>query len=122
MTHLSSMTAFAQATVISNGFQMSWELRSVNHRFLENQFRLPETLRALEPAAREQIRRRIKRGKIDATLKLEPEASEPQLALNSALLGRVIAAAEEIKSAVPNATAPNTLDLLKWPGVLAVFF
>ncbi|HCY04147.1 MAG TPA: YicC family protein [Gammaproteobacteria bacterium] len=119
MTHLSSMTAFAQATVISNGFQMSWELRSVNHRYLENQFRLPETLRALEPAAREQIRRRIKRGKIDATLKLEPEASEPQLALNSALLGRVIAAAEEIKSAVPNATAPNTLDLLKWPGVLA---
>tara|TARA_B100001094_G_scaffold316227_1_gene357187 strand:+ start:865 stop:1734 length:870 start_codon:yes stop_codon:yes gene_type:complete len=119
MTHLSSMTAFAQATVISNGFQMSWELRSVNHRYLENQFRLPETLRALEPAAREQIRRRIKRGKIDATLKLEPEASEPQLAINSALLGRVIAAAEEIKSAVPNATAPNTLDLLKWPGVLA---
>tara|TARA_B100000902_G_C27245537_1_gene882390 strand:+ start:356 stop:1225 length:870 start_codon:yes stop_codon:yes gene_type:complete len=119
MAHLSSMTAFAQATVISNGFQMSWELRSVNHRYLENQFRLPETLRALEPAAREQIRRRIKRGKIDATLKLEPEASEPQLALNSALLGRVIAAAEEIKSAVPNATAPNTLDLLKWPGVLA---
>ena len=113
------MTAFAQATVISSGFQMSWELRSVNHRYLENQFRLPETLRALEPAAREQIRRRIKRGKIDATLKLEPEASEPQLALNSALLGRVIAAAEEIKSAVPNATAPNTLDLLKWPGVLA---
>ena len=113
------MTAFAQATAISNGFQMSWELRSVNHRYLENQFRLPETLRALEPAAREQIRRRIKRGKIDATLKLEPEASEPQLALNSGLLSRVIAAAEEIKSAVPNATPPNTLDLLKWPGVLA---
>ncbi len=113
------MTAFAQATVISNGFQMSWELRSVNHRYLENQFRLPETLRAIEPAAREQIRRRIKRGKIDATLKLEPEACEPTLALNSALLDRVIAAAEEIKSAVPNATPPNTLDLLKWPGVLA---
>ena len=113
------MTAFAQATVISNGFQMSWELRSVNHRYLENQFRLPETLRAIEPPAREQIRQRIKRGKIDATLKLEPEASEPQFALNSALLDRVIAAAEEIKSAVPNATPPNTLDLLKWPGVLA---
>ena len=113
------MTAFAQATVISNGFQMSWELRSVNHRYLENQFRLPETLRAIEPPAREQIRQRIKRGKIDATLKLEPEASEPQFALNSALLDRVIAAAEEIKSAVPNASPPNTLDLLKWPGVLA---
>ena len=113
------MTAFAQATVISNGFQMSWELRSVNHRYLENQFRLPETLRAIEPPAREQIRQRIKRGKIDATLKLEPEASEPQFALNRALLDRVIAAAEEIKSAVPNASPPNTLDLLKWPGVLA---
>ena len=77
MAQLASMTAFAEATVISNGFQLSWELRSVNHRYLDNQFRLPETLRAVEPAVREQLRRRIKRGKIDAILKLEPDTSEP---------------------------------------------
>ena len=71
------MTAFAQAAAVSNGYQISWELRSVNHRYLENQFRLPETLRAIEPTARELVRQHIKRGKIDATLKLEPDMSEP---------------------------------------------
>ena len=119
MAQLASMTAFAEATVISNGFQLSWELRSVNHRYLENQFRLPETLRAVEPAVREQLRRRIKRGKIDAILKLEPDTSEPKLALNNVLLRQLAAATEEITNAVPNAAPPNTLDLLKWPGVLA---
>ena len=119
MAQLASMTAFAEATVISNGFQLSWELRSVNHRYLDNQFRLPETLRAVEPAVREQLRRRIKRGKIDAILKLEPDTSEPKLALNNLLLRQLAAATEEITNAVPNAAPPNTLDLLKWPGVLA---
>ena len=119
MAQLASMTAFAEATVISNGFQLSWELRSVNHRYLDNQFRLPETLRAVEPAVREQLRRRIKRGKIDAILKLEPDTSEPKLALNNVLLRQIAAATEEITNAVPNAAPPNTLDLLKWPGVLA---
>ena len=119
MAQLASMTAFAEATVISNGFQLSWELRSVNHRYLDNQFRLPETLRAVEPAVREQLRRRIKRGKIDAILKLEPDTSEPKLALNNVLLRQIAAAIEEITNAVPNAAPPNTLDLLKWPGVLA---
>ena len=119
MAQLASMTAFAEATVISNGFQLSWELRSVNHRYLDNQFRLPETLRAVEPAVREQLRRRIKRGKIDAILKLEPDTSEPKLALNNVLLRQIAAATEEINNAVPNAAPPNTLDLLKWPGVLA---
>ena len=119
MAQLASMTAFAEATVISNGFQLSWELRSVNHRYLDNQFRLPETLRAVEPAVREQLRRRIKRGKIDAILKLEPDTSEPKLALNNVLLRQLAAATEEITNAVPNAAPPNTLDLLKWPGVLA---
>ena len=119
MAQLASMTAFAEATVISNGFQLSWELRSVNHRYLDNQFRLPETLRAVEPAVREQLRRRIKRGKIDAILKLEPDTSEPKLALNNVLLRQIAAATEEITNAVPNAAPPNTRDLLKWPGVLA---
>ena len=105
------MTAFAQATAVSNGYQISWELRSVNHRYLENQFRLPETLRAIEPTARELVREHIKRGKIDATLKLEPDMSEPTLALNNALLSQVVAATEEISRTVPSATPPSALDL-----------
>ena len=77
------MTAFAQASAVRGGYLISWELRSVNHRYLESQFRLPDTLRALEFSVRDLLRKRVKRGKVDLTLKLEPEASEQALALNS---------------------------------------
>jgi uncharacterized protein (TIGR00255 family) len=112
------MTAFAQASAIHDGYHMNWELRSVNHRYLENQFRLPDTLRGIEPKARELMRKRLKRGKVDATLKLELEESGQALALNAALLKQVIAAAHEVKKSAPDAAAPSTLDLLRWPGVL----
>jgi uncharacterized protein (TIGR00255 family) len=112
------MTAFAQASAIHDGYHLNWELRSVNHRYLENQFRLPDTLRGIEPKARELMRKRLKRGKVDATLKLELEESGQALALNAALLKQVIAAAHEVKKSAPDAAAPSTLDLLRWPGVL----
>jgi uncharacterized protein (TIGR00255 family) len=112
------MTAFAQASAIHDGYHMNWELRSVNHRYLENQFRLPDTLRGIEPKARELMRKRLKRGKVDATLKLELEETGQALALNTALLRQVIAAANEVKKSAPDAAAPSTLDLLRWPGVL----
>ena len=118
MSHLSSMTAFAQASAVQGGYLISWELRSVNHRYLESQFRLPDTLRALEFSVRDLLRKRVKRGKVDLTLKLEPEASEQALALNSELLGQLVAAAREVHLVVPEATPPTTLDLLRWPGVL----
>lgn len=118
MPHLYSMTAFAQASAIHDGYHMNWELRSVNHRYLENQFRLPDTLRGIEPKARELMRKRLKRGKVDATLKLELEESGQAMALNAALLKQVIAAANEVKKSAPDAAAPSTLDLLRWPGVL----
>lgn len=118
MPHLYSMTAFAQASAIHDGYHMNWELRSVNHRYLENQFRLPDTLRGIEPKARELMRKRLKRGKVDATLKLELGESGQAMALNAALLKQVIAAANEVKKSAPDAAAPSTLDLLRWPGVL----
>lgn len=118
MSHLSSMTAFAQASAVQSGYQISWELRSVNHRYLESQFRLPDTLRAMEFKARELLRKQLKRGKVDVTLKLEPEASGQALALNTELLEQIVAAANQVKAAAPEATPPTTLDLLRWPGVL----
>ena len=73
MSHLSSMTAFAQASAVQGGYLISWELRSVNHRYLESQFRLPDTLRAMNSART--AAQATKAGKVDVTLKLEPEAS-----------------------------------------------
>ena len=85
MSHLSSMTAFAQATAVSNGYQISWELRSVNHRYLESQFRLPDTLshrtdrRGVGPPAH-----KARQSRRDP--KTRTRSFEPTLALNTELL------------------------------------
>ena len=72
----------------------------------------------MEFKARELLRKQLKRGKVDVTLKLEPEASGQALALNTELLEQIVAAANQVKAAAPEATPPTTLDLLRWPGVL----
>lgn len=118
MPHLSSMTAFAQASATNNGYQMSCELRSVNHRYLEPQFRLPEALRATEPLLRELLRNHLKRGKVDVTLKLELAPASQALQLNNTLLTHLVGAAKDVQDQVPDATAPSALDLLRWPGML----
>ena len=112
------MTAFAQASATNNGYQMSCELRSVNHRYLEPQFRLPEALRATEPLLRELLRNHLKRGKVDVTLKLELAPASQALQLNNTLLTQLVVAAKDVQYQVPGATAPSALDLLRWPGML----
>ena len=112
------MTAFAQASATNNGYQMSCELRSVNHRYLEPQFRLPEALRATEPLLRELLRNHLKRGKVDVTLKLELAPASQALQLNNTLLTQLVGAAKDVQDQVPDATAPSALDLLRWPGML----
>ena len=62
-----SMTAFARVQGSVKGLSLIWELRSVNHRFLETQFRLPEQMRSLEHGLRETLRRHVKRGKVEPT-------------------------------------------------------
>ncbi|MFY9975142.1 MAG: YicC/YloC family endoribonuclease, partial [Chromatiaceae bacterium] len=62
---IKSMTAFAREASSDDLGELVWELRSVNHRFLEPHLRLPEELRALEPAVRERLAARLQRGKVD---------------------------------------------------------
>ena len=66
-----SMTAFASASAKYPWGTLTWELRSINHRFLETTFRLPDTLRSLEINYRERLRQLIQRGKVDSTLRIE---------------------------------------------------
>ena len=73
MTH--SMTAFARAEASTEEGRLIWELRSLNHRFLEAQVRLPDAFREIEPATRAQLRERLQRGKVEATLRWQPAAS-----------------------------------------------
>ena len=113
-----SMTAFARSQGHHERYQLVWELRSVNHRYLETQFRLPDLFRRLEPQLRELTRKRLKRGKIDATLRVDKAASEGAFEVNRALLQQLLATLEQVKRDAPDHASVSALELMKWPGVL----
>ena len=114
-----SMTAYARREAQTEWGTLVWELRSLNHRYLEINLRLPEELRQLEGAARARIGAAFRRGKLDAGLRFEPEAAaqaEPQL--NQARARQMVAMAEQVR-AMMDAPAPlDALAVLQWPGVL----
>ena len=96
-----------------------WEVRSVNQRFLETYFRLPEQFRALEPMLRERFRKRLQRGKVECALRFSAnDAAVTKLTLNEALAKEVMHAADWVQSH-GQSTGVNPLDILRWPGVIA---
>jgi len=113
-----SMTAFARHQASLDQTQLNWELRSVNHRFLEVSFRLPESLRGVEHKLKELARKKLKRGKVDCSLKLDTAAASQHLELNRENLLPLIATIEQIRRDAPELGAPNPMDILKWPGIL----
>lgn len=115
-----SMTAFARAESAGPWGQLSWELRSVNHRYLEVWLRLPDEMRALEMALRERIAARVTRGKIEASLRLVwTAAPAAEAALNMEGARRVAAWCEQLRPLLPGAPGVSPLELLRWPGVLS---
>jgi uncharacterized protein (TIGR00255 family) len=114
------MTAFARAEAAGPWGQLSWELRSVNHRYLEVWLRLPDEMRALETTLRERIAARITRGKIEAGLRLVWNAAPAaEAALNMDGARRVAAWCEQLRPLLPGAPGISPLELLRWPGVLS---
>jgi uncharacterized protein (TIGR00255 family) len=114
-----SMTGFARTECDAPWGSVAWELRSVNHRYLEISQRLPEDLRALETRFRQQVAARLKRGKVDCTLRVSWEAAgDRELALDMGLAERVAEAAARIRARVGELAMPATIDLLRWPGVV----
>jgi len=116
---IKSMTAFARKETETGAGLLSWELRSVNHRYAEFGLRLPEELRALEPQVREAIAARVKRGKVDAVLRLRPrlEAIEAPV-VNTQQAQSVLQACADIEALMDNPDRISALDVLRWPGVL----
>ena len=98
----SSMTAFSRQSSQSDSATLVWELRTVNHRFLDISIRLPDSLRALEPAVREQLRSKLQRGKVEASLRVIPG---PQLAeslkINEGLVQQLAMASDQIRQYFP---------------------
>ena len=115
---IQSMTGYAAASVESPHGALAIELRSVNSRFLDLQFRVAEELRAAEPMLREQIAARIARGKIDCRLARGGAGTQAQL-LNASALQQLRALAGEAAAAFPDAAPLRIADILHSPGVLA---
>ncbi|MEE4184591.1 MAG: YicC/YloC family endoribonuclease [Gammaproteobacteria bacterium] len=114
-----SMTGFASGETSTSSGTLLWELRSVNHRYLECSFRLPDGFRVLEAQLREQVGERLQRGKLDATLQFRPAAETVgQLRVNTALAASVIAAGERLNKDIENPAMIAALDVLRWPGVV----
>ena len=112
-TMVASMTAFGRA----QDDLVDWEVRSVNHRYLEISFRLPEPFRDMEPGLRELVAGRLRRGKIDATLRFAGRASiSPRL--DEDALDGLIAAVEDIRRRIPSAGSIDPLEVLRFPGVV----
>ncbi len=112
-----SMTAFARLEDSGNWGQAIWEIRTVNHRYLDMSIRLPEELRQLENAIRDRISTKIKRGKVDCNLRYEAdEASIDKLPVNTSFTEKLIQTAESLS--IKNPAPLNPLDILRWPGVI----
>lgn len=111
-----SMTAFARAE--SAG--ISWEVRSVNQRYLDVNLKIPDAYRFLEPRLRETLRNKLNRGKVDCLLRVETaDLEDSKLELNTEFVTSLKAANEQIKQSIPDAREPTTLEYLDWPGVLS---
>ena len=115
-----SMTAFARRETITPWGTLAWELRSVNHRYLELSFKLPDELRAIEPAARELLGKRLGRGKVDCHLRMGAREGA-EVVLDEAMIARLATLAHQIEglatAAGSSVTPWRMVDLLRWPGV-----
>jgi uncharacterized protein (TIGR00255 family) len=114
-----SMTGFAAVAAELPGCSLAVELRSVNHRYLDLQLRLPDELRGLEAAARESLTAELRRGKVDCRVSLNhalPGAAT--LAVNGERVAQLRDAAAEVQRHAPESTPLSVAEILRWPGVL----
>jgi len=113
-----SMTAFARNTIDFPWGSVTCELRSVNHRFLETSFRLPETLREIEMPLREIARKKLTRGKIDCSMQIAFNNSDATINADLDLAKRYIDIAEQIADQINQPAPISPLDIMRWPGIL----
>jgi len=114
-----SMTGFASASRTLSHCALSIELRAVNSRYLDINFRLPEDLRALESQLRAVLMARVQRGKLELRASIsELPAAQRTLDLNTELVRRLGDAGQQVQQLLPNAAPLTVSDILRWPGVI----
>ena len=116
---IQSMTGFAAASAETPRGRLSVELRSVNARFLDLQFRIADELRALEPTLRELVTARVSRGKLDCRVFLNEASGVASGQLNIEALAQLRQLASQVQKEMPHAAALRIADVLRWPGVMS---
>lgn len=115
-----SMTGYAVAALDLPGLTLNLELRSVNSRFLDIGFRMPDELRALEAPLRELIQGALNRGKVECRLNFQRRTeTQRELALNTVLLGQLRSLQQTVLGELPDAEHLSVGELLRWPGMIA---
>ena len=113
------MTGFARQSSETGVGTLTWELRAVNHRYLDVQFRLPEELRASEQGFKQQVAERLGRGKIECTLKLKRTFdADTDLSVNLDLVRVIRKRVTELSTELRDTLPLNPFEILRWPGVL----
>src|SRR5882724_11066141 len=116
---IASMTGFARREATGPWGTLVCELRSVNHRFLECSFRLPDEVRATEPELRQVATRELRRGKVDCSVSFRAtHGAELALDVDRPALERVLTQVRELAAALPGNHTVNLMDVLRWPGVV----
>ena len=114
------MTGYASASRDTAAGRVVLELRSINSRFLDLVFRLPDDLRAAEAGLREVVASGVARGKVECRIALQKLPSDSrQPAIDRGLLAQLLTIADDIRALAPDAAPPSVADLMRWPGVMA---
>ena len=113
---VASMTAFARLEDSGEWGHAVWEIRTVNHRYLDISIRLPEELRALETSVREQVSIKLKRGKVECNLRYDSDSATGDISINAGLAEKIIHAARGLP--IEGSAPIDPLDVLRWPGVI----
>jgi uncharacterized protein (TIGR00255 family) len=113
-----SMTGYAVAARELESAVLNLELRAVNHRYLDIQFRMPDELRGIESVLRESLTGRLNRGKIECRISYVPIPGRKGLDLDETLLKQLVALNARVRAALPDAQSVTAADVLRWPGML----
>ncbi len=114
------MTAFARVEESCEAGSVTWEIRSVNHRYLEPGIKLPEDFKALETDIRKQVSKYLTRGKVDIGMRYKLNASDAgDIQLNEDLVHRLRKVEQSVLNIVHEGSKLSVADILSWPGVIA---
>jgi uncharacterized protein (TIGR00255 family) len=114
-----SMTGFARVEKKYDFGTLSWELRSVNHRYLDVAARLPEELRGIEQSVRDAVAKVLSRGKLDCTLRFKSESAlAADIQIDTTVVQSLLAASAQLAQLLRSQNELKPLEILRWPGVI----